>query len=333
MSDNADPDLTQPVEGTGDTETVLLDLEDNRRPAGARVGFLQTSDNVRLRYGLWDKARGAQKGTICLVQGRTEYIEKYYETIEEFRARGFGVASFDWRGQGGSERLIKNGTLGYVDSFADYVTDLKDFHSQILLPECTPPFYLVGHSMGGLVALMAAAEDPLMFDRVFLSAPMLAIPGLSSQGMARFSEILSFLGLGRLSLARKADRPPSGERFAGNPLTSDFARYMRVVHAYEARPDLTIASPTMRWSAAAFRAMVRAEDPSFALRMRVPVLMLAAARDEVVSTPAIERLGLSMRTGRHLVIPAARHELFQENDDIRAQVLAAFDAFITEQSE
>jgi lysophospholipase len=39
-----------------------------------------------------------------------------------------------------------------------------------------------------------------------------------------------------------------------------------------------------------------------------------------------------MRTGRHAIIPAARHELFMENDTIRAQVFAAFDAFITEQS-
>jgi len=62
------------------------------------------------------------------------------------------------------------------------------------------------------------------------------------------------------------------------------------------------------------------------------VLMLAAARDEIVSTAAIETLGLRMRTGRHVVIPGARHEMFVESDAIRAQVLAAFDAFITEQS-
>ena len=40
-----------------------------------------------------------------------------------------------------------------------------------------------------------------------------------------------------------------------------------------------------------------------------------------------------MRTGRHVVIARRRHELFMENDAIRAQVFAAFDAFITEQSQ
>jgi len=62
------------------------------------------------------------------------------------------------------------------------------------------------------------------------------------------------------------------------------------------------------------------------------MLLLAAARDSVVSTGAIEQLGLRLRTGRHVVIAGARHELFMENDAIRGQVLAAFDAFITEQS-
>ena len=64
----------------------------------------------------------------------------------------------------------------------------------------------------------------------------------------------------------------------------------------------------------------------------MPVLILAAALDQVVSTAWTEQLGLRMRTGRHMVIPAARHELFMENDAIRAQVFAAFDAFITNQS-
>ena len=44
-------------------------------------------------------------------------------------------------------------------------------------------------------------------------------------------------------------------------------------------------------------------------------------------------LGLRMRNGRHVIIPGARHELFMETDAIREQVLAAFDAFITEQAK
>lgn len=319
----------------GSGGSVLCETSANPVPEGARAGHFLTSDKVRLRYAIWPKADGAPKGTICLVQGRGELIEKYFETIADFRKRGFSVATFDWRGQGGSDRLISDPKVGYVDTFEDYLCDLKSFHSDILLPDCPPPYYLVGHSMGGLVSLMAVARDRLMFERVFLSAPMLAIPGqpLSMAGMALVAEGLSFAGLGAMTVGRRGDGAPTEERFPGNPLTSDFRRYMFTVDALQARPELEIGKPSVKWLAAAFRAMARAAQHDFPARIKVPVLILAAARDEIVSTSAIEYLGLSMRTGHHAVVAQARHELFMENDDIRGQVLAAFDAFITEQSD
>ncbi len=128
------------------------------------------------------------------MQGRTEFIEKYFETIADFQKRGFNVATFDWRGQGGSDRMLDNRRLGFVERFDDYWTDLSSFHASILLPDCPPPFYLVGHSMGGLVCLFAGARDRMMFDRIFLSAPMVALDGqpFSMAGMARLAETLSF---------------------------------------------------------------------------------------------------------------------------------------------
>lgn len=322
---NAAPDLSTPT---------LAVVPSNPAPEGANVGVFETSDGVKLRYATFPKGSGAARGTICLVHGRTEFIEKYFETIADFQARGFAVATFDWRGQGGSQRLIRNARLGYVDTFDDYWTDLKSFHTSILLPDCPPPYYLVGHSMGGLVALHAGRRDRMMFERIFLSSPMLALDRqpLSMAGMAAICDVLSFCGLGRMPVGRKADKPPSEASFPGNPVTSDLRRYMRMVDVLKARPELEITSPTVRWSAAAFRAMARAARDDFPGAIRIPVLMLAAARDEIVSSAAIETLGLRMRTGRHLVIPAARHELFMESDPIRAQVFAAFDAFITEQS-
>ncbi|MFC3703846.1 alpha/beta fold hydrolase [Devosia honganensis] len=306
----------------------------NPVPEGVRAGYFVTSDKVRLRYGLWPRAAGPQRGTVCLVQGRTEYIEKYFETIEDFRQRGFAVATFDWRGQGGSDRLIGNGTLGYVDRFEDYWTDLRCFHAGILLPDCPPPFYLVGHSMGGLASLYATTRDRMMFDRAFLSTPMVGLHGMDASlgRMAALAETLSFAGLGRLPLARRGDRRPEAAMYPDNPLTSDRRRYLRMVETIAADDGLYIGPPTFRWLATAMRAMLEAQQDRFAGRIGIPLLMLAAARDRIVSTPAIEELGLRLRNGRHMMIAGARHELFMESDAIRGQVLAAFDAFITRQS-
>jgi lysophospholipase len=322
---NVAPDLTAPT---------LCIVPSNPAPEGARVGVFPTSDKVRLRYATFPKGAGPARGTICLIHGRTEFIEKYFETIADFQARGFAVATFDWRGQGGSQRLIGDPRLGYVHRFEDYWRDLKSFHATILLPDCPPPYYLVGHSMGGLVALHAAVRDRMMFERIFLTAPMVGLDRqpLSPRGMARAGAVLCASGLGRVPVGRAADKPPSEASFAGNPVTSDHARYMRMVDVLRARPDLGIGVPTVRWAAAAFAGMARAARDDFPGAIRIPVMMLAAARDEIVSTGAIEQLGLRMRTGRHAIIPAARHELFMENDAVRAQVFAAFDAFITKPS-
>jgi lysophospholipase len=312
----------------------LVNVPANPVPEGAQVGVFETRDKVRLRYALFPRTNAPHRGTICLVHGRTEFIEKYFETIVDFQRRGFAVATFDWRGQGGSDRLIRNRRLGFIETFDDYWMDLSSFHAEILLPDCPPPFYLVGHSMGGLVALFAGARDRLMFERIFVSAPMVALDNtpLGMAGMARLCETLSFLGLGKLPVARRQDRAPTESTFPGNPLTSDLTRYLRSVAVLEARPDLIITSPTIRWTAAAMRAMAIAGGDEFPTAIKAPVLMLAGTRDEVVSSGAIEQLGLRMRTGRHILLSAARHELFMEADPIRGQVFAAFDAFITEQS-
>jgi lysophospholipase len=312
----------------------LVSIPANPVPETARVGYFKTSDNIRLRYATWQRATPELRGTICLVQGRTEYIEKYFETIEDFRKRGFAVATFDWRGQGGSDRLIGNPHLGYVDKFEDYWTDLKSFYSQILLPDCPPPFYLVGHSMGGLASLFAATKDRMMFERVFLSAPMVALDRqpMSMKNMARLAETISFIGLGKMPIGRKTDQPPSEKTFPNNPLTGDKSRYLRAIETIRANPELEIGSPTVRWVASAMGAMSEAARPDFTRRIQLPILIMAAARDQIVSTAATEQLGLHLRTGRHQVVPAAQHELFMETNAIREQVFAAFDAFITQQT-
>lgn len=316
-------------------EPSLVHLPSNPIPHGARTRYFTTSDAIRLRYAVFPRLGEVARGTVVLVQGRCEFIEKYFETIADFQKRGFCVATFDLRGQGGSDRLIANKTLGYVENFDDYWTDLRDFHAGIVLPDCPPPYYLVGHSTGGLVGLLAAARDRLMFDRVFLTSPMVSLPGLplSLKWSSRLINLARFVGLSRLPFGRKQDKAQDEDAFAGNPLTSDKARYMRSVDVLAARPELFIGFPTLAWIGSALAAMRKANADDFPQRLKIPVFICAAACDRVVETAASELLGLRLRAGHHVVIAGARHEMLMEADAIREQVFAAFDAFVTEQSD
>jgi lysophospholipase len=105
-------------------------------------------------------------------------------------------------------------------------------------------------------------------------------------------------------------------------------RYARTVAILEAEPSLGIGSPTVGWLDAAFRVMSEFADPTYASRLRQPMLLVAAGQDRIVSTPAIGAFAVRLRAGSHLVIPGARHELLMEQDRYREQFWAAFDAFV-----
>ena len=81
----------------------LVSIPANPVPEDVVTGMLKTPDGVSLRFARWAPPPG-RKGTVCLFPGRAEFIEKYFETVRDLRARGFAVAALDWRGQGGSQR-------------------------------------------------------------------------------------------------------------------------------------------------------------------------------------------------------------------------------------
>src|SRR5438445_13501933 len=84
----------------------LVSIPANPVPDGAVTGMLKTPDGVSIRFARWPPPPG-RKGTVCIFNGRTEFIEKYFEVARELHARGFAVATLDWRGQGLSERLLR----------------------------------------------------------------------------------------------------------------------------------------------------------------------------------------------------------------------------------
>ena len=93
----------------------LISIPANPVPEGGTVGTLKTTDGVMLRFARWEPPPG-RRGTLCIFAGRAEFIEKYFETVRELRARGFAVATIDWRGQGGTERALADPRKGHVGS-------------------------------------------------------------------------------------------------------------------------------------------------------------------------------------------------------------------------
>jgi lysophospholipase len=309
----------------------LLAIDGNPVPEGAVVGAIVAADGVRTRYARWrTTARRGALGTVCILQGRGEAIEKYFETIDDLRQRGFAVATFDWRGQGGSDRRLRDPSKAHVDSFAEYDRDLEAFVQQVVLPDCSPPYYALTQSTGGLIALRAAVEGRSRFTRMVLVAPLIAFGGMRPPEPVarRLAPAMTAIGLGEMRAPGQAGETMARVPFEGNPFTGDAARFARNQALAVALPQLFVGAPTFGWLHAAFGAQREAGDPDFAAAIKVPSLLVVGALDRVVSVAAIERFVADMRAGGQVVITGGRHELLMERDVVREQLFSAFDAFV-----
>ena len=312
------------------TGPQLCDLPSNPVPAGARAGYLKTSDGMRLRYALWPKSEGERRGTVCLVQGRTEFIEKYFETVQDFRRRGFAVATFDWRGQGSSDRALPEARKGHVGHFSEFRHDVEAACREMVSRDMPRPYFALAHSMGGCVALIGAAEGWLPVERLVASTPMVELNLVKRPRLVRvLSGLLSRLGLGTSLVPGGVLGSISTEPFTGNRLSGDPARYARNAAVAHAVGSGAVGSPTISWLRAAFRAMAVVQARGFGPRITIPTLVIGAGDDPVCSTPGIERLASSLGPqSTYLAIPGSRHEVMMESDPIRQAFWRAFDAFI-----
>jgi lysophospholipase len=68
--------------------------------------------------------------------------------------------------------------------------------------------------------------------------------------------------------------------------------------------------------------------PDYPKYVCVPMMLFAAGADRVVSTKAIEDFAVDLKSGGHVLMPGARHEILQETDAIRQRFWAAFDAYM-----
>jgi lysophospholipase len=308
----------------------LFAIDGNPVPDGATVGTVIAADGVRLRYARWRAAIRRGQGTVCLLQGRGETIEKYFETIADLRARGFAVAALDWRGQGGSERRLRDPQKGHIDSFAEYDRDLEAFMQQVVLPDCAPPYFALAHSTGGMIAIRAAHSNRARFARMVLLSPLINFgPTNPPPPFAEwFAASMTAIGLGELDAPGQAAETMLNTPFEGNKLTGDRARWQRNYDLAVNVPQVFVRGPTFSWVYAAFRSMAELREPAYATAIRVPTLAVIGALDRVVSVTAAERFVSSIRAGGVVVIKGAEHEMLMERDVIREQVLAAFDAFV-----
>jgi lysophospholipase len=274
----------------------------------------------------------APRGVCVLLNGQTEFIEKYFEVIDELRGRGFTVVTMDWRGQGASGRMLDDSRKSFIGDFRDYDEDLNTLYHwlvQPLLAAGEKPVALA-HSMGGHNLLRHLCARPDSFAAAVLSAPMIAVSWRGQyEWVARLATATQMrLGNGPGWVWGMEKRDPLTATFETQIVTSDPARFARTQALVRAQPELRLSGASWGWLAAALKSMDWLSAPGRAETITTPLLVLGAGEDRICRTQATRAFAARLPHGTYLEIAGAGHEILMERDIYRRQLWAAFDAFM-----
>ena len=296
-------------------------------PADGAAFWLRTRDGLRIRAGLWNAA--GPRGTVFLLPGRTEYVEKYGRSAQHLAAAGWATLSVDWRGQGLADRVLKDPMTGHVADFDEYQTDmaaLLAFAEARALPKL---YVMLAHSMAGCIGLRSLMSG-LPFASAAFSAPMWGI--LMADWMRPFANVLSwssrYLGLSHLyAPGTKRTTYVLAEAFAGNNLTTDQDMWNYMRNQALAHPELALGGPSLAWLWAALsecRALAAMESPPY------PVICALGTNERIVDTRPIHDRMARWPGGRLDMYAGAEHEVLMERPETRAafldSALALFEA-------
>lgn len=289
----------------------------------AKTYYVPRGD-IRLRVMLAKSPAADARGTLIFCPGRTEFIEKYFETIEDFLALGFTVLIVDPRGQGLSSRLLDDPVKSYVKDFQDYADDLSYVTDQFS-EQLPKPHIAMGHSMGGLVVLQAILSGVMMPSAVVCSAPMTGLFDVETSIMSYIIRFASMLGFSKQRIPFQKQEGGLPVPFKANKLTSDETRFKLWAEYFQTVPKLRVGPPTYAWIVEGIKAMAYVNRN--AAELKIPGLIVAAGGDPIVDPASNRRFAEAAGIDYH-VVPGALHEVFLEQDRYRVQFFERFEKFL-----
>ena len=295
-------------------------------PEQVSAWWLTTSDGLRIRVAYWPC--DAAKGTVLMLPGRTEYVEKYGVVAKEFAARGFAMMAIDWRGQGLADRLIDDARVGHIIDFPDYQKDLAVALDLIRDLGAPAPWHLIGHSMGGGIGLRAVMAGIPVKTCAF-TGPMWGIymaPLVKPFGWA-LPRVADAIGMGtKLPPSTSYENYVLSNPFQGNMLTTDPDMYALMHRQLTAQPDLALGGPSLIWLREALREcryLSRQPSPN------LPCVTFLGENEQIIDCPRVHDRMNRWPGGALDVLPGAEHEVLMETPALRSRVYDRMEALFT----
>ncbi len=274
-------------------------------------GRVTTSDQLDLVWRSWTPVQ--PKGVIIIIHGLAEHGGRYRETAEFLAANGWAAYACDLRAHGlspdppGAKRV-------HVQRFTDYFRDVDALLTLAKNSHKDLPVYILGHSMGGLISISYALENPTKLSGAIISSPAL--------GTHPDFKPPIFLRLLVSILSRLAPRL----LFPSDLDTAMISRDPEVVKAYIDDP-LVSDKVSARWYSELMKAIKKANRNAPSLR--VPMLLMQSGADRLVDPAAPEKFAQAAPAGQvePVLWDGLFHEMFNEpeKDQVRQKVLEWLD--------
>lgn len=294
-----------------------------------QYGEFSGAQNVRIVYAFL--LHPTPIGSVAISSGRIECLLKYQEVIYDLYQNGYSVFIHDHRGQGLSGRMTDNPHMGYVQDFADYVTDFKLFYDSVIKVKSQDKPKLLCHSMGGAIGALYIHAYPQDFQQVVFCAPMFgihpALPAWLAIGLIRLNQVINSMG-GKTTGYFFGQGDYQNIHFSDNQLTHSELRYRLFREEYESQPQVKLGGVTYHWLQAARAAMDKIA--SLAGTFPLPALVIQAGADEVVDNKRQDAVVAGMAHCQKRVIGGAKHELLLESDEFRTPCIQAILDFFSQ---
>jgi acylglycerol lipase len=261
--------------------------------------------NMNIFYQGW-LPDGEVKAVILIVHGLGEYCGRYVNVVNHFVPLGYAVYGLDHIGHGRSE-----GVREYVDRFDDFTDNLTTYYNMVTGWQAGKPVFLLGHSMGGLIATYYLLDHQASFKGAIISAPAIKIGESVSPLTITMGKVLSLLV------------PKAGVLALDAGMIS---RDQQVVTAYANDPLVFHGKTPARLATEMVKAMQRVTDDVG--KITLPFIAVQGGQDKLVDPAGAQMLydKASSKDKTIKIYDGLYHEVFNEPE--RARVLGDVETWL-----
>ena len=276
--------------------------------------YLDTDKDRKICFSVVKNMSQKRLGTVIVLQGAGDSLERYADIFGGLSKRGYYVASFDWFGQDQSDTCESFRNKADKYDLKQHINDFDRFLHDVVYPGCPPPYYLLCYDMGCVIGLNAMDFINNQIDRILCVSPLLSPLGVSMDSLwHKINYQLCSLGLKRIEFSQDA-----------NNVTQKFDQNGKSIEIQSIKKSFF----NRRWLSQYCKAIRTLEQRLQNNDLRVPTLFLLANHDKLSSENTAQQMCNNVRLVDYIKISGVDHDILHSSDKHLNQFWAVLDTFI-----